>query len=64
MDLPEEIKVERRHSIIVGDPGEAVHQDELTVSLASVARFLVIERLLFGATFDNDDGRGATTSDS
>lgn len=37
MDFTEHVKVEWGHAIIISDPREEVHQDELTVALATIA---------------------------
>ena len=41
MDFTEHVKVEWGHAIIISDPREEVHQDELTVALATIPGFLV-----------------------
>lgn len=41
MDFTEHVKVKWSHAIIISDPRKEVHQDELTVALATIARLLV-----------------------
>ena len=41
VDFAEKIEVQRGHSVIVRDAGEKVHEDQLTVALATVTGFLV-----------------------
>ena len=55
MDLAEEIEIEWAHPIVVGDAGEEIHENQLTVALASIARLLVRSRLLLRAALHNDD---------
>lgn len=60
MHLAEEIVVERRHAIVVGDTLEKVHEDHLRVALATIA-WLGIGGLFGGTTLDDDDhGRTST----
>lgn len=60
VDFTEHVKVERGHAIIISDAGKEVHQDELTVTLATIAGFLVC-RFAFRSTLDNYQRRGAAT---
>ena len=41
IDFSEKIEIQRGHSVVVGDAGEEVHEDQLTVALATIAGFLV-----------------------
>ena len=63
MDLAEEVEVERRHPIVVGNTREKVHENQLTVALASVAGLLVCGRLPLGPAFHHDDCGGPSASD-
>ena len=63
MDLAEEIKIEGAHPIVVGDAGEEVHEDQLTVALAPIPRFLVRSCLLFRSTLHDDDGGRSSARD-
>lgn len=38
VNFAEQIIVKWRHTVIVGDSGKEVHEDELTVSLATITR--------------------------
>jgi hypothetical protein len=38
VEFAEEVKVEGRHAIVVSDARKEVHEDELAVALAAVAR--------------------------
>lgn len=61
VDLPEHVEIEGSHPVVVCDTGEKVHQDELTVSLSSVPRFLLRRSLSFCTTLHDDyRGRPAT----
>lgn len=64
VNLPEEVEVEGRHSIVVRDPGEEVHEDELGVALSSVAWLLVRRGLPLRSAFDDDDGWCTPARDS
>ena len=63
MDLAEEIEVEGGHPVVVGDTGEEVHENQLTVALATIARFLLRRRLRLCPALHDDDGRSPPTSD-
>jgi len=63
MDLPEQVKIQRAHPVVVGDAREKVHQDELTIPLSSIPGLLLGCGLLFGPTLDNNDRGSLTTSD-
>ena len=61
MDLAEEIEIERAHPIVIGDAGEEIHENELTVPLASVSWLLSCGGLGLGTAFHNNNcGRPAT----
>ena len=64
VDLPKQIEIQRSHPIIVCDTREEIHEDELAITLSSIARLLVDRCLLFRTTFDDDDRWCPTTSDS
>lgn len=55
LDLPEQVKVEGRHPVVVRNGAEKVHKDELRVSLSSVAG-LAVGNLERHAALDDDDG--------
>ena len=63
MDFTEHVKVEWSHAIIISDPREEVHQNELTVALATIARFLICG-LCFRSALDNYYRRCAATCTS
>ena len=63
MDLAEEVEVERRHPIVVGDTREEVHEDQLTVALASVAGFLLRSCLRLRPALYDDNSGGPSASD-
>lgn len=60
MNFTEHVEVEWGHAIIISDPREEVHQDELTVTLATIAGLLV-RRLGFCSALDNNQRRSAVT---
>ena len=63
MDFAEKIEVERCHPVVVCDTREEVHEDQLTVTLATVTRLFVGRGLRFSTTlYDNDGGRAATSN--
>ena len=64
MNLAEKVEIERRHPVVVGNTREEVHQDELTVSFATITGLLVSCSLSFGTTFHDNNGWGTTTSNS
>ena len=45
MDLPEQVEIKRRHPVVIGDAREEVHEDQLTVTLATVTRLRPLSRL-------------------
>ena len=63
MDLAEKVEIEGAHSVVVGDSGEEVHEDQLTVALAPVPRLLVCSCLLFRSTLHDDDGGRSSARD-
>ena len=63
MNLAEKVEIERRHPVVVGDAGEEVHQDQLTVTLATVSRLLLGRSFYLRAALDNNYGGRTTTSD-
>jgi hypothetical protein len=64
MNLAKEVKVQRSHAVIIGDTREEIHENELAVTLATVARLLIGGCFRFRSTFDDDDSRGTTTCHS
>jgi hypothetical protein len=64
VNLPEKIKVQRRHPIVVRHPREKVHEYQLTVTLASIAGFLVVQSFFFRAALHNDDSWRSSASNS
>lgn len=64
MDLPEQIKVQWCHTVVISDSGEEVHKDQLTIPFSSIARFLLRRSLLFRAAFHNDNRGRSSPSDS
>ena len=56
VDLTEEVEIQGGHAIVIGDTREEVHENELTVSFASITRLLLRGCLNFGSTFYDDDG--------
>lgn len=60
MDLAEEVKVERCHSVIIRDARKEIHEDELAVAFATVAWFFVGRGLFFSAAFYDHNSGGAT----
>ena len=63
MDLPEQVEIKRRHPVVIGDAREEVHEDELTVALATIARLLVRRSFCFCSTLHDDYGGRPSTSD-
>lgn len=57
LDLSKQVEVQWRHSIVVGDSREEVHEDELRVSLPSVTGLLVFRFAGHAALDDNDRRR-------
>ena len=64
VDLPEEVEIQRCHTIVIRDPGEEVHEDELTVSFSSITWLLLRRGLLLCTALDHDDSGSAASSDS
>jgi len=62
VQFPEKVEIQRRHAIVVGHTREKVHEDELTVSFASVTRLLVLCCLLVRSALDNNDRWRPTAS--
>lgn len=62
MYFAEEVKIKRRHAVIIGDTREKIHENELAISFPAIARLLI--GLSFGLcpTFDDDDCWGAAAS--
>ena len=64
VNFAEEIKIQRRHPVVIRNARKEIHENQLAIPLATIARFLVRCSFLFGATLDNDDSRCSATSDS
>ena len=64
MNLAKEVKVQRSHAVIIGDTREEIHEDELAITLATVARLLVRSCLCLRSTFHDDDSRSTTACHS
>jgi hypothetical protein len=64
MNFAEEIKIQRCHPVIIRNAREKFHENQLTVSLATIPRFLVFSSFLLRAALDNYDGRCPATGDS
>ena len=63
MDFAEEVKIEGCHPVVIRDTRKEIHENQLAIPLATIARFLVRCCFMFGTTLDNDDGRCPATSD-
>ena len=63
MNFTEKVKVKRAHSVVVGDAGEKVHENQLTVALATVAGFLLSSSLNLRPAFHHNDRRSPPASD-
>jgi hypothetical protein len=63
VDFAEKVEIEGAHSIVVGHPREEVHQDELTVPLSAISRFLLSRSFSLSSALDDNDGRGSASRD-
>lgn len=64
MDLPEQVEIQRRHTIIISHPREKVHEDQLRIPFSSITRFLLSRSLLLRAAFHDDNCRRPSPSNS
>lgn len=64
VDFAEKIKIQRCHPVIIRNTRKEVHENQLTVPLATIPRFLVRCGFLFCAALDNDNGRCPATGNS
>lgn len=63
MNFAKKVKVERCHAVVKRNARKEIHQDELTVSLPPVSRFLVMCGLGFRTTLDDDYSWRTTSCD-
>src|SRR5437879_12106877 len=63
VDFAEEIKIQRCHPVVVRNARKKVHENQLTVPLATIPGFLVRCSFLLRAAFDKDYGRCTATGD-
>lgn len=54
LNLPEHVKVQRRHPVIVGYSREEIHQNQLAVAFASIARLLFGLGFPLGSAFNDN----------
>ena len=64
VDFTEKIVIQGSHPIVVGNAGEEVHENQLTVTLATIARLLVCPSFVLCATLHDDNGWSPATRDS
>jgi hypothetical protein len=64
VDFAEEIKIQRCHPVVIRNARKEIHEDQLAIPLATIARFLVRCSFLFGTTLDNNDSWCPATCDS
>ena len=63
VDFAEEVKIQGCHPVVIRHARKEVHENQLAIPLATIARFLVCCSFMFGTTLDNNDSRCPATSD-
>jgi hypothetical protein len=63
MDFAEEVKIQGCHPVVIRNTRKEVHENQLAIPLATIARFLLRGSFLFGTTLDKNDSRCPATSD-
>lgn len=64
MNLAEKVEIQRCHSVVIRNARKEIHENQLTVPLATIPGFLVRRSFLFRAALDKYDGRCPATGDS
>jgi hypothetical protein len=64
VDFTEEIKIQRCHPVVIRNTRKEIHENQLTVSLATIPGLFVRCSFFLRAALDNNDGRCPATGDS
>src|SRR6201996_2338570 len=63
VNFAEEVKIQGCHPVVIRNTRKEIHENQLTIPLATVARLPVRCSFLFSPTLDNNDSWCPSTSD-